>query len=323
MDRSERFYKIDQLLRERSATPLKVLMEVLEVSRATVKRDLEYLRDRMGAPIVWDRATRGYRYAPETAKEASFSLPGLWFNASEIYALLTMDQLLSSLQPGLLSPHIQPLRRRVQGLLEQGAHSMEEIAGRVRISQLAQRPVDARIFQTLAAAVLGRQRVVLRHYNRARDEVVVREVSPQRLVWYRGNWYLDAWCHLRNGLRSFGMDVIRQAEATQNIAREVPADELDAVHRAGYGIFSRTATRKAVLRFSRESARWGADERWHSQQQGCYDDQGRYLLTLPYASDIELIMDIQRYGPEVEVLEPPSLRQKVKVRLERALRQYQ
>ena len=56
MDRTERFYKIDMLLREISAVPLSRFAEEMEVSRSTVKRDIEYLRDWFNAPIVWDRS---------------------------------------------------------------------------------------------------------------------------------------------------------------------------------------------------------------------------------------------------------------------------
>lgn len=319
MDRTERFYKIDQVLRARSSTPLALIMEQLEVSRATVKRDIEYMRDRMGAPIVWDRSSRGYRYEGD---DSQYSLPGMWFNASEIYALLTMDHLLSDLQPGLLGPHIQPLRRRVQELLSQGDHSAEEVARRIHIVRLARRDVDAQVFETLAAALLSRQRVVLHHYNRSTDEVVTREVSPQRLLYYRDNWYLHAWCHLRRGLRSFGVDVIRRVEPMDREAEEVPEAELDAVFASGYGIFAGKDTQTALLRFSQEQARWVADESWHPQQQGQFDAQGRYLLRIPYSSDTELLMDILRYGADVEVLEPEALRQRVAQALRSALQRY-
>ncbi len=322
MDRTERFHKIDQLLRERRATPLALMMEVLSVSRATVKRDIEYMRDRLGAPIVWDAGLRGYRYDRNQPGADSFSLPGLWFNASEIHALLTMDQLLSNLQPGLLEPHIAPLRRRVHALLEQGDHGREELAGRIRLSPVARRKVDERVFETIASALLRRRRLSLHHYNRASDKVVERQVSPQRLLYYRDNWYLDAWCHLRKGLRSFGVDAIRQADILDQRARDVPEEDLDAVYRAGYGIFSGREVHKAVLRFSPEAARWVASETWHGAQKGRHDDQGFYILEIPYSVDTELIMDILRHGPRVEVLEPPQLRRRVREQLRLALAQY-
>ena len=323
MDRTERFMKIDLLLQRRKSTPLALMIEELEVSRATVKRDIEYMRDRMHAPIVWDRGQRGYRYDLSGEGNRGFSLPGLWFNASEVHALLTMDHLLTNLQPGLLGPHIEPLRQRIHALLEHGDHSVEEISTRIHISQLAERPVDAAVFETISSALLSRKRIILHHYHRGKDESVEREVSPQRLVYYRDNWYLDAWCHLRNVLRSFSVDAIKEAEATDKKARDIPEKKLNEVHRAGYGIFSGKSTHKAVLRFTQERARWVSREIWHSEQEGHFDEEGRYVLTIPYSNDTELAMDVMRYGPDVEVLSPQSLRGKIRTCFEESLNRYE
>ncbi|MDO9065334.1 MAG: HTH domain-containing protein, partial [Sulfuricella sp.] len=84
MDRTERFYRIDQLLHERKIVPIEVFLGELEISRATFKRDIEYLRDRLNAPIVWDRKAGGYRFDKPIAGN-KYELPGLWFNASEIH----------------------------------------------------------------------------------------------------------------------------------------------------------------------------------------------------------------------------------------------
>ena len=322
MDRIERFYKIDNLLQSRRATPLSVMMEELEVSRATIKRDLEYLRDRLCAPVIWDRALRGYRYDTAADGNERFSLPGLWFNASEIHALLTMRQLLENLQPGLLEPHIAPLRARVEALLDSIEHASDQVRERIRLLNLASRPVDPQFFEVVSSALLARRRLALRHYNRVRDEESEREVSPQRLVYYRDNWYLDAWCHLRGGLRSFGLSGVRRAQMLDRRARNVPERLLDAELGAGYGIFAGRRTSRARLRFSATRARWVADERWHPQQRGDWDTDGSYVLEVPYSDSRELLMDILRHGAEVEVLAPASLRREVVDALAAALARY-
>ena len=322
MDRTERFYRIDQLLLERQAVPLRLLMEELDVSRATVKRDLEYMRDRLHAPIFWDRERRGYRYDQPDSGAPRYALPGLWFNGAEIHALLTMEHLLSNLQPGLLGPHIEPLRTRIRLLLDSGDHSADEVARRVRLLRMAAREVDSAKFQVVALAVLERRRLRLEHFNRRTGRQTAREVSPQRLIHYRDNWYLDAWCHLRDGLRSFSVDAIRSAAPTPERAVDLEEAVLDAELGAGYGIFAGARTRKAVLRFSPERARWVARETWHPDQEGRFDREGRYVLTIPYARDTELVMDILRYGPDVEVLRPTSLRKTVKEQLTAALAVY-
>ncbi|UCC15253.1 MAG: transcriptional regulator, partial [Gammaproteobacteria bacterium] len=89
MDRTERFYKIQQLLQKGRAVPRQKFLDVLEVSPATFKRDLEYMRDRMDAPIAWDREARGYRFDTSDPQAANWELPGLWFSEEELRALLT------------------------------------------------------------------------------------------------------------------------------------------------------------------------------------------------------------------------------------------
>ena len=127
MDRTERFYKIDQLINERKLVPFKDLQDELEVSRATLKRDLEYMRNRLNAPIIWDRDAGGYRFdkvAPSVGGQ--YELPGLWFNSSEVHALLTMQHLLANVDPGgILTPHIQPLMARLNALLQQALDDPE------------------------------------------------------------------------------------------------------------------------------------------------------------------------------------------------------
>ena len=87
MDKMERFFKIDQILKSsRYSVPKQRFLDELEVSLATWKRDIEYLRDRMHAPIEYDPKTKGYQYT----EGSNFELPGLWMNEGEIYALLTM-----------------------------------------------------------------------------------------------------------------------------------------------------------------------------------------------------------------------------------------
>ena len=324
MDRTERFYTIDRLLRSRRKASLGQLMEELEVSRATVRRDLEYMRDRMAAPIVWDAVQRGYCYRPESTEDDDrYALPGLWFNASEVYALLTMDHLLSSLQPGLLEPHIQPLRERIRRLLGSGQHPAQEVEKRIRILYMASRQIDTRVFASIANALMGRHQLLIIHLNRRSNLRTERVVSPQRLAHYRDNWYLDCWCHLRKGLRSFAVDAIAGAELKENQpAKEISETELEKVLGAGYGIFAGDRTHQAVLRFTPEAARWVASEKWHSQQESTVEPDGSYRLSVPYAKETELVMDILRHGSDVEVLSPPSLRQTVRQRLEATLKQY-
>ena len=313
MDRTERFYKIEKLLRQHQTVSFATLLAALEVSPATLKRDLDYLRTRLNAPIEWSRSTGGYQFtAPADTASAAHELPGLWFSATEIHALLTLQHLLAHLDAGgLLTQHIAPLMKRLNALLDGEDTEAAEVRRRVRIIGLAQRSVQPRHFQRVGTALVQRKRLALTYAARGKGEVTEREVSPLRLVHYRGHWYLDAWCHLRRGLRNFAVDAMTEARLLDTPAKEGSDAKLDALFGPSYGIFSGSRVRWARLRFSPERARWVASEQWHPQQEGKPRADGSYLLRIPYADHRELIMDILKHGTHCEVLGPPSLRQAV------------
>jgi predicted DNA-binding transcriptional regulator YafY len=316
MDRTERFYKIDQMIHDRRLVSFVDLMEALEVSRATLKRDLEYMRNRLNAPIIWDRhggTGGGYRFdTPHAQAGAQYELPGLWFNSGEVHALLTMQHLLTDLDPGgILTPHIQPLIARLNSLLGSAENTAEEIRRRVLIVGLGKRELKLAHFEKVGAALLRRKRLAITYFARGSGETTEREVSPQRLVYYRENWYLDAWCHLRNDIRNFALDSIQHADVIETKAREVSHRSLDEVLGPGYGSFSGRRLQHAKLRFTPKRARWVAQETWHPKQKGGFSDDGSWLLEFPYADHRELIMDILKFGADVEVLAPPDLRQRV------------
>lgn len=310
------------MLRERRVVSRDAFLEALGVSRATFKRDLAYLRDRMAAPIEYDAEVGGYRLLKD-GEPQNYELPGLWLTAREIHALLAMDQLLDGLQPGLLGPHVRPLKERIRRLIETGDHSAEEVGRRIRVLEVGARPVEPDCFDAVASAVLTRRRLAITHYSRQRDETSERVVSPQRLVHYRDNWYMDAWCHLRQALRSFSVDAIRAAAALESRARDVSDEQLDRHLGAGFGIFSGQRAATAILQFTPERARWVARESWHPEQEGHFELDGSYILHVPYSDPRELVMDILKYGPDVQVLGPEPLTRLVSDRLAEARARYQ
>jgi predicted DNA-binding transcriptional regulator YafY len=313
MSSMDRLYQIDQILAGRNFVTKQELLERLNISLATLKRDLAYLRDRLNAPIVYDRELGGYRFdKSEKSIGPQYELPGLWFSAEEIHALLTMQHLLSNLDTGgLLGPQIKPLLARLTGLMGTADNSVEEIQRRIRIETVGARKFHLNHFQAIGSALLRRKRLVIRYHARGNNEVTEREASPQRLVHYRDNWYLDAWCHLRDGLRAFAVDAVSQAEILETSAIDIDDAKLDSELGSGYGIFSGKQVQWAKLLFTAERARWVATEKWHPEQQGVFLPDGTYQLNVPFSDDRELMMDILKYGADCTVQGPQTLIERV------------
>ena len=310
MSKVERLYHLHNILSQRR-TPIsrQVLMERLECSQATLYRLVAELRDYLGAPLEQDADNRGFYY--DRTYDQPFELPGIWISPTELQALLTARQVLGNVQPGLLQGELQSLQDRISYLLQQKGIDAVESQSRIHIQSVAGRSVPGHLFQDVMAALIGRQCLHISYHGRRKDDISVRDVSPQRLTQYRNSWYLDAWCHKADGLRSFALERIRDQSLQEQEAKEITDKELVEHFDRSYGIFSGPAEHIAKLKFSPEMSRWIADEQWHPDQQGSYDEEGAWTLELPFSSARELVMDILRYGPEVEVVAPDFLRDTV------------
>ena len=323
MNKTDRLHQITLLLRARRSTTLAFLQEETGASRATLMRDLAWLRDKLGHPIHWDHESQTYRWDSQSGVGTSMhEVAGLWFKPSEVLALLTLQHLVSEIQPGdLLHRHIKPVEERLHGILQKEGlvDSLDRLRYRIRIIELAKREVHPKCFELVGVALVERKRLSIYYQSRGTGQSRKRTVSPQRLTHYRSNWLLDAWCHERNDLRSFSLDNISQPQIEATAAIDVPEDELDRTLGNGYGIFSGKAVQWATLRFTPARARWVAAERWHPAQEGEWDNEGHWLLKIPYSDDRELVMDILRHTPEVEVLAPVSLRLRVMEKMREAM----
>lgn len=301
MTKTARVYKIEMLIRNRGHVSFQTLQDELEVSPATLKRDLDYLRDRLGAPIEYDRSLNGYRFGKEYRGQRH-ELPGLWFSEPELFSLLMINQLLGDLgSEGVISRHLQPLLDRIHQMLGKDS-DIKVLLKRVKIIGLARRPVPSQVFEMIGEALLKRRRLHLRYLTRGRGVASERDVSPQRLVHYRHTWYLDAWCHSRERLLRFALDAIEDATDTGARATDVPLKQVESEMDGGYGIYAGGRVDWVTLMFSPQAARWVSHEEWHPDQKGQLHADGRYQLAIPYSDPTELAMDILRHAGEVSIV---------------------
>jgi predicted DNA-binding transcriptional regulator YafY len=320
MGRIDRIFRLHNLLAaSRYPVPLERICDELECEARTAHRVIAVLRESLGAPIEACRE-RGYIY--DRASERPFELPGLWFSTDELQALLILHRHLDQLEPGLLQDQLEPLRQRLDRLLADRRLGTAGLADRVRFISIGERRHTPRYFARVAEALLQRHGLHI-HYRARRDECTrTRRVDPQRLVHYRDAWYLDAWCHLRAGLRTFSLDRIEVCTQTDTPATEIANDRLDAHYASAYGIFAGEPADTAVLRFSPTGARWAGAVQWHPDEAKHWFDDGGCEIRVPYSHAQELVRDVLAYGPEAEIRAPATLRGEAERALRGALELY-
>lgn len=309
------------LLAHRTPVSTREIADHLQCSRATVMRLLNDLRGMTRDPIPYDRDAGGFHYLDQDRRKSA--IPSLWFSPAELSALLVIRHQLRQMQPGFLAEALATLDERLVELLRYEGGAADELIRRIRLLSLSRRTAGpVTFFPQCAEAVLARRRLFIRYRSRTSDETTDREVSPLRLVAYRDNWYLDAWCHARQGLRRFAVDRLGFARVLEQTAEDQPEAVVDEHFAAGYGIFSGPASAVAVLRFRARAARWVADELWHRDQESHFLANGDYELRVPYGNPTELLMEVLRHGSDVEVLAPAALREAIAARLAEALKSY-
>jgi predicted DNA-binding transcriptional regulator YafY len=320
MHRTERFYKIELLLRSRDNVNFPTLQQELGVSSATLKRDLNYLRNRLAAPIIYDRTDDAYRF--QTNDKAPSDL---WFGEQEIHALLRMHQLVSDLHgDGVLTRHMQPMLDKFESMLGTDSAQAKTLMRRVKIVDSYCKRAPCPHFELLGCALMQRSRLRLSSSKPGEKKISERDVSPQRLVHYRNTWYLDAWCHASETLCRIALGSIESAEVLETKARNVAVKELEAQLDVAYGLYSSTdaAVKWATLVFQSEAAHSVSLAPWHPQQKSRWLANGHYELQVPYIDPAEWVMDILGYADKVTVVGNKALVSAVKQRLSKALAQY-
>ena len=249
MESLHRLFILDKLFHShRYPIPTKKLLEELDCSLSTLKRLMNVLREQYNYPITYSKQHGGYFYDQARAVQVS----GLWFSAIELQAILILQGMLEQLQPGLLKNYLEPLLSHVKNKLNSKGHNQRTDC--IKIIPIGYQYISDDIFLPLSQSVLDQNKVMI-DYCDIGGRSSRRELSPQRLVCYRNNWYLDAWCHLREGLRTFWVPGITSVEALTSKGQIIDEYWLAEQLESSYGIFDGNPREIAHLRFTNQAAR--------------------------------------------------------------------
>ncbi len=315
MDKLDRIQKLHRIFKSRRLPVSKrILAEELECSERNVQRLIDNLRI-IDAPLEYDQTQKGWRYAE--VPDNLFELPGLWLTSDELQSLSLLIQLLESLGNGLLNDEINIIEKEVSKLLKARNINPNAFANHIKILPMNHRQLVGKTFNKISEALLKKRQIHI-HYTSFNVTKTQRNISPQVLIHYRENWYIDAWCHLRNELRTFSIARITSAEILKRPIKSISKTVLQQHFTKSYGIFSGQVRHTAKLRFTKQIAREIALQQWHSEQSSEWDGH-EYLLTIPYSDDRELIQDLLRLTPHVYVESPLKLRKALQNKLQQGL----
>ena len=313
----ERYAWFDEQIQANRYPNAGTLARQFEICQRTAQRTIEKMRDRLGAPLEYDSARKGYYYP-----ESSFTLPKLLVSQNELLAILLARNLLSQSAGGIISESIASFGKKLLGQTGEFGLGEEQLRDSFSAIWNSYSPADAQTFQTLATALLQAQQIWFRYYSPANDQWNERIADPYHLQHYNGTWVLLAWCHLRQHWRKFNLSRMDSLSLTgQTFTARTKNDWLHLLQGA-FGIFQGGELIPVILRFSPHRARWVSRELWHPQQEVTSAPDGSLHIRLLVTDFREIKLKIMQYGADVEVLEPDALRAEIRDEIARMVDLY-
>lgn len=315
----ERIMEIDRQIRAFRYPTADTVATDLEVSRRVIYIDREFMVNRLGAPIEFDREKGGWYYADET-----WTLPNIMATEGELLAFFLSVEVawryLGTALEGVLRSAIDKISRGIKGPVSVDLNTLK---AHYTFAIPALASVSEQILMALHQAIRENRRIWMRYYTASRDEHTERTISPYHLYNVHGDWYLIAFDDLRQGFRNFSIGRIEDWQILQETFERDPNFSVKDFMGGAFQTERGGEVVEVAIRFDSQQARYIRERRWHETQQIEELADGGLILRFQTGGLGEVKRWVMQYGGHAEVLEPEELRQTIQDEIEQLKLRYQ
>jgi len=303
----ERYLWFDQQVHLHLYPNARTLADRFEISPRTAQRCIDFLRDRLQAPLEYNAAKKGYFYG-----QPSFQLPFTQVHQHEILALLVAKNLLSQSAGGFISRAIDQFGKRLLTQTEDLGLTAEHLDQAFSAQWNTFAPSPAETFRKVVDALLKKRLLSFNYCSPQQPgDPTHRQVEPHHLQHYLGSWVLLGRCRERQAWRKFFLSRISSLKVEKTVFAPLPPEDWQAQIEGGFGIFQGSELVPVRLSFAPARAPWIREQHWHPEQVFEELPGGGLVLGFPVADFREVKLKILQFGADVEVLEPQELREEV------------
>ncbi len=313
-------HDIIRLIEARYGVTIDELAEETDVDRRTIYRDLAVINE-AGYPLVSERQNgrKVYRFLTRFK-----DVPPISFTLQELMTLSFLRSQLDFLTGTPFQEDMESVFRKINSVLppRYAAH-MERIAG-VSIPLLQGRRNYAKTSETLKMvrdALLYQYSLSIEYKTGGNGRQTSYKVDPYSLVSYKGGLYLLGFAHNRQALRTFAIERISGAEMSRERFEIPEGFRPEQQFRSSFGIVEEAAMPVRV-KFSPRLAHAVGERIWHPSQRIEKKSDGSVVIAFEAGGVMEIVSWILSYGDNVEILDPPELREEVKKTLDDMVRIY-
>ncbi len=305
----ERYYWFHGQLKGGLYPNAKKLSEKFEISHKQAQRDIEFMRDRLGVPLVYHSAQKGYEL-----EDDGYELPPVWFNEDELLALCLALRLASTLPDHQLKNSLYELLKKIITFrFLSSPPTLADIREKVSVKNVEYYKVDESVFRKVIESIFRNEPLKISYYTPHKNEITERIVQPLHLLCYMGSWHLIAFCTLKGELRDFTLSRIKTIVVVPKKVK-LPkglASVRDYINK-NFGVMSGEKSVEVCLKFKPEVSPWVSEQIWFSGQEVSPNEDGSICLKFPVADFREVRREILKYGASVEVLYPIELREEIR-----------
>lgn len=312
----ERYVWFDAAIRKGTYPNASALAREFELSVKTAQRDIDFMRDRLSCPLVYDKSRKGYYY-----RDGSFNLPLTWLSSEELTALLFAQKVLHDLSGGNAGDEITTILQKITSILQQQVPD-KSVENAVSLQLIGNTPAPQACFTPSLEACLKKRCLAFNYYSPASDSESTRTVDPYHLANYMGTWHLIAWCHEREDLRDFVLARMKDTRVLDETFCIPTNFDIQKHMQSAFGIFKGKPKNAVTLRFSPWKSCWIKGQVWHKDQKEKHLKDGSLELTFPVSSFNEIMLVILSHGSDVEVIKPKALRMLIKEEAKRIAHLY-
>jgi len=312
----ERFLWFEDQVKKRKYPNTSSLAAKFEISTKTAQRDIEFMRERLECPLLYDMTRKGYYYEDET-----FSLPVMHLSSSELSSLIMARKLLRDMS-GSIAEDVESAVQKITSVIARHSESPDSIDKAVSFHIIRYSPIKEDVFRAALEACVKRRPLTITYTSPAHTEKTERTVDPYHIFNYMGNWHLMGYCHLRKAIRDFHMGRITEQRIEDDTFSLPKGFDFAKYFDSSFGLYKGSSRQEVTIRFLPSHAIWIKGQIWHKDQVERTLEDGSLELTFPVSDFTEISREILRLGSGAEVIKPKALRELIRLEAERICRTY-
>jgi len=315
-----RVLMIDEAIRLGSFPSIKQLASKCEVTRRTIERDIEYLRDMYQAPIEYDNVKRGYYYS-----EPNFFIKSVILTEGELFSIALFDNLLEQYRNTPIEAALRQIFAKiVKSMPERVTVDTRLLSPQISVISDHQGYIDPKVFELIFTALKTKRTVAFEYRPLQKTTFMERTVDPYHAICQRGNWYFIGYCHDKKEPRMFSFLRVRNAVLTKqhfNIPQDFNSEEYFDKE---MGVFASARTAyKIELLVANEIGTYALERQWHDTQKVEQREDGSVFVQFTTTQIPEVLRWVLGQGHTVKVLNPPELMEMIKGEVEKVRKVYE